>query len=431
VGNVPNLPDHSWVSRIEASRTAAGTAYATFDRHRFGDMKPYVYKTTDFGQTWTSLRANLPEFGYLYVIREDPKNPDLLYLGSEFGIFASFDGGRRWLPIHGDSLPPAAVRDILIHPRDNDLVIGTHGRAIWILDDVTPLQQLSDAVVKKAFLFDSTPATRFTPRFTKPFLADQTFHGESKEVGATISYYLGEEPEENGTVEITIEDSSGDQVRTLEGTKNVGLNRVSWALDYDPLGEEPRRGGGFGPSTPTLRVLPGSYTVRLSALGEEMTRSLEVRLDPELEISTADLEAQHEAAKRLTTMQHEVNQAFDTVTDVKRQLETVNKELEGFSDELTEEGKAIIEKLDEIRLKLVSDPGGYRSPAQLRGKIGSLLGAIGMVSARPTAAQSEWIERFDSELQEIRGVLSGLVDQEVAAFNRRINEAGVPRIAVK
>ncbi len=173
----------------------------------FGDgyyTKPYIYKTTDFGETWTSLRNDLPEFGFLHVVREDPKKSDLLYVGSEFGIFASFDDGRRWVPLHGDSLPPVPVRDIVIHPRDNDLIIGTHGRSIWILDDVTPLQQLSDAAKDKVFLFASMPATRYTPRFTKPFLADQTFHGEGAPNGAVVSYYLGAEPGDDETVNIRI-----------------------------------------------------------------------------------------------------------------------------------------------------------------------------------------------------------------------------------
>ncbi len=432
VENIANLPDHSWASRVEASRTAAGTAYITFDRHRFGDMKPYIYKTTDFGETWTDLRGDLPELGYLHVVREDPNKSGLLYTGSEFGIFASFDDGRRWVPLHGDSLPPVPVRDIVIHPRDNDLIVGTHGRSIWILDDVTPLQQLADASKDKVFLFASMPATRHTPRFTKPFLADQTFHGEGAPNGAVVSYYLGAEPGDDETVDIKVEDLSGNDIRTLKGTKRIGINRVTWALDYDPLGEERARQGGFGPSIPMLRVLPGTYTIRLSALGEEKVGKIEVRMDPEVEVSEADLEAQHEAAKRLTRMQQEASEALTTITGLQGQFKSLTGDLEAHGDEtLIAEAEAITDKLETLRLKLVSDPGGYRSPTQLQGKVNSLLSAVGSVSHRPTAAQSEWIDTFDSELRAVRAELDTLVNQDVVAFNRKMNESGVPRVFVK
>ena len=154
VGNVPGLPKASWVSWVEASRFDAATAYATFDRHTFGDMEPHVFKTTDYGKTWTPIVTPASGVrGYAHVIKEDTVSPNLLFLGTEFGLWISLDGGKQWAQYKGSDFPNVPVRDIVVQPRESDLVLATHGRGIWIIDDITPLRKLTPEVLAQEAVF--------------------------------------------------------------------------------------------------------------------------------------------------------------------------------------------------------------------------------------------------------------------------------------
>ena len=212
IEKVPAAPKEGHVSRVEASHFEAGTAYLTIDNHRFDDHKPYVYKTTDFGETWTSITGNLPE-GNVNVIREDPKNRNLLYLGTEYGFYVSLNGGREWKRFM-NGLPTVRVDDILVHPRDNDLIIGTHGRSIWIIDDITPLQQLSDQVTNaEAHVFDVRPAVAYVNDIQKAIWSEgaNVFKAPNPQRGTAISYWLKTAPQ--GDVKITISDIMGREIR--------------------------------------------------------------------------------------------------------------------------------------------------------------------------------------------------------------------------
>src|SRR5207248_186851 len=159
VGNVPELPTFSWVSTIEASRFDESTAYATFDRHTFGDMKPYAYKTTDYGKTWTALNLQPSGVrGYAHVIKEDTVDRNLLFLGTEFGLWISIDGGQRWAQYKGGNFPAVAVRDIVVHPRDADLILATHGRGIWIIDDISSLRAITPGLMTQDATFLPVPS---------------------------------------------------------------------------------------------------------------------------------------------------------------------------------------------------------------------------------------------------------------------------------
>src|SRR5262249_2080547 len=155
------------VSHVEPSRTNANTAYIAFDRHMFDDFRPYIFKTTDGGKSWTYIASNLPAKGYVQVVREHPKNTNLLYDNTELGLFASWNGGKDWLPLNLKNLPNVAVHDILVHPRENDLILATHGRSIWIFDDASPIQQMNQQILdSSAHLFPIRPALRFKSMFT-------------------------------------------------------------------------------------------------------------------------------------------------------------------------------------------------------------------------------------------------------------------------
>jgi photosystem II stability/assembly factor-like uncharacterized protein len=295
--NVPILSDKArelyHISRIEPSRYDPGTAYLAVDGHRFDDLKPYLYVTRDYGATWTSLAGNLPAVGNVNVIREDPKNKDLLYAGTEFGLYISLNGGGEWKEFMS-GLPRVRVDDILVHARDNDLIVGTHGRGIYIIDDITPLQQLGSAKVldKDEFLFDVRPGTQWLNdiRLSRYTGGAKLFRGNNPQPGTAISYYLRSAP--SGEVKITISDYSGKVIRNIVGTRDVGINRVQWNLRGDP---PPRPanlpagfgggGGGGGGGFAALFNLgpliePGTYNVKLSVNGKELATKVVVEADP-------------------------------------------------------------------------------------------------------------------------------------------------------
>ena len=233
--NVPDVPEGIWVSRVEASRYAEGTCYLTFDGHRSDIFKPFVFKTTDYGKTWTNITANLPDGGPVYVIREDPKNKSLLFVGTEFDAFFSRDGGKNWKDL-SLNMPTVAFHDLLIHPRDNDLIAGTHGRGLWILDDITPLQQATDKILaSEAHLFDNErPGTHWLSLRRGGYgRGNLYFAGENPTPGATINFYLKDKPSDPLKVEIT--DVTGN-LKTTFVVKDVeaGLNRLMWDMRFDP-----------------------------------------------------------------------------------------------------------------------------------------------------------------------------------------------------
>jgi photosystem II stability/assembly factor-like uncharacterized protein len=246
VDNVPNLPKETHVSRVEPSHFDAGTCYVTFDGHRTDDHKPYVFKTTDFGQTWSSRSANLPS-GNVNVIREDPKNRNLLYLGTEYAFYISLNGGGEWKRFM-TGLPTVRIDDILIHPRDNDLIVGTHGRSIYIIDDITALQQMTPESTGSAdaVVFDIRPAVAWVSDIQKAILAEgaKFFRAQNPAQGSAISYWLKNAADAD--VRITIKDVTGRDVRVLNGTRSAGLNRVQWDLRATPPGGRGRGAGGGG-----------------------------------------------------------------------------------------------------------------------------------------------------------------------------------------
>ena len=289
--NVPGIGELYHISRIEPSHFDAATAYLSVDGHRFDDWKPYVFVTRDYGATWSSIASNLPAVGNVNVIREDPKNKDLLFVGTEVGFFLSIDGGREWRKLM-TGLPTIRVDDILIHPRDNDVIIGTHGLGIYILDDITPLQQLtrSKVLYTETFLFDVRPGTQWFNdlRLSRSTGGAKLFRGANPPAGTAISYYLKTEPTTD--VKITISDYTGKVIRNINGTKEVGINRVQWNLRGNPPprpanaptgGGGGGGGGGFGGLFNLGPLVdPGTYLVKVSVDGKDFTTKVVVEADP-------------------------------------------------------------------------------------------------------------------------------------------------------
>jgi photosystem II stability/assembly factor-like uncharacterized protein len=267
--NVSGVPEGIWVSSVEASHFDAATAYVAFDGHRSGDFRTWVFKTTDGGATWTSLTNNLPDGNSVYVVREDLKNRNLLFAGSEFGLFVSLDGGKQWTR-WTNGFPTVAVHDLVVHPRDNDLVAGTHGRGIYILDDITPLQQLTDAVTSApAHLFANRAATIwedasrggarghfFYAAENPPYIPKRDDVVRVKLAnGALVHYYLKSKA---GEARLEIADITGQKKRTLTVSGEPGINRALWDLRFDARAEQVQQFvTRIGPALDRLEKLPG------------------------------------------------------------------------------------------------------------------------------------------------------------------------------
>jgi hypothetical protein len=279
------------VSRVIASARAPGVAWATFDAHRDGDFRPYVFRTDDFGATWTPKTAGLPDMGSVNVVVEHPDDPDVLFLGTEHHAFASTDAGATWARI--PNLPTTAYDDILVHPREQDVVFGTHGRSIWILDDTRPFVEWS-AVSGPAFLFSVRPTALFQYKKDTSYRGNADFVGDNPDEGALVTYRLGP-GSEDAVLRITRED--GTVVRRMQVPGAEGVHRVSWDLRHAVPGrpdvwerfEDPQLAHPLGQRGPL--VSPGHYTLTLEARGTEWSRPLEVLPDPEMPISLAEYRA--------------------------------------------------------------------------------------------------------------------------------------------
>jgi len=302
VANVPNLPKNSWVSWVQASNFDPGTAYAAFDRHTFGDMAPYVYRTTDFGKTWTPLITPQDPKGvrgYAHVVKDDLVKKDLLFVGTEFGLFVSIDGGTSWAQFKGSRFPAVAVRDLAVHPRDHDLVLATHGRGIWVIDDISPWRALTPDLLNQGAAFVAArPVQQRIDANGGWASGAATFVGDNPPDAAVITYYQ-KSRHLFGKLKIEVLDSTGRVVDTLPASKRPGLNRVIWGMREKPPRVPPAvQLAGAGLQGP--RLLPGTYTVRMTKAGKVSETKLAIGLDRRVKFSDADRKAQFDAAMKVT-----------------------------------------------------------------------------------------------------------------------------------
>ena len=390
VGKVPEVPRNTWVPHIEASKFDAGTAYVAFDDHRRSNWKTYVFKTTDFGKSWTSLTKSDPTagskekhelWGYALVIEQDPVKKDLLYLGTEFGLWISLDDGKNWMK-WTNGLPTASTMALTVHPRDHDLVVATHGRSAFILDDVRPLRTLSkDLLEKPVAIFETPPSYQHPVRAMDGyhFPADAMFRGDTKQYGALLTYSINVPPESLRTptmpgmpdvaggggesesaretqaqvpefvaamfgggpagsgggrrdtlrVRIEISDATGKLIRRMDGPAKKGINRATWNLRMDGprmprLGGTQRSegGGGFSGGQGS-EVLPGKYTVRVRAGRHEASGTVEVLTDPRSKVLMADRQQNFELRQKLAQRMEVAAEAVDRITRTKRTIDAM------------------------------------------------------------------------------------------------------------
>ena len=284
---LPGLPQSSWFAGIEASSHDENVVYVTVDNHRSDDYRNYVYRSADRGRTWTSIAGDLPADRVARTIREDPRNPRVLYLGTEFGLFLTIDGGARWIELK-NNMPRVAVNDLVIHPRDNDLVIATHSRGVWILDSLSAIQELApEAPGTAPQLFTIRPAEMIRYSSPKAHMGDMVFRGENPPAGAIIDYYL---PNPASKVALSVHDRAGNLVQSLAPGMRRGVNRVVWNLRHAALpAPEPavgdEEGSGARPApVPGPFVVPGEYLVRLLVDGRVLEQRVQVSDDPRLSV---------------------------------------------------------------------------------------------------------------------------------------------------
>jgi photosystem II stability/assembly factor-like uncharacterized protein len=329
--SIPGLPKGTWCSRIEASRFDAGTAYAAFDGHRTDDYASYLFKTSDFGKTWKSLRAGLP-FGWVHVVREDPKNRNLLFAGTEFGIYASLDAGASWFSLM-NNLPTVAVNDIAIHPRDNDLIIGTHGRGVWIMDDIAFLQEMSEDVVAGGFhLFAPKPSTLFwTSSKDEPY-GKAEFLGKNPPYGALVTTWNKSDVKEK--LKLLIRDGAGKSVAEMNLNQSAGVQRDAWNLQFVPEASDGVKYMSAG--SPMLAaqplVKPGIYGLEIETAGTKYSGAIEVRADDRIAFPDDQWTLQTTALGDLMKLSKRMGLAVTSARNIRRHLDIVIPEAEKTGD---------------------------------------------------------------------------------------------------
>jgi photosystem II stability/assembly factor-like uncharacterized protein len=451
-----DMPEWSRISQIDPSPFDAGTAYVAVDRHQFDELKPYIYKTTDYGKTWTKLGQGIPDRTFVRVVREDPKKRGLLYAGTEEGVYVSFNDGASWRPLKLN-LPTTPVHDLVI--KDNDLVVATHGRAFWILDDLSPLRQYSDEIAQKD-MFLYTPATAY--RIQAGAGAERRpskRSGQNPPAGAVIYYYLKDAPKSDTEAKVEILDASGNVIRKYSGSEyntleeppdpddkkpekelkpEAGLNRFAWDLRYEEAHHIPGYylweygSGARGPV-----AVPGHYQVRLTVGSKSQTADFDLKLDPRVKVTQADLEAQFNL---LLQTRNELSKVYDTVN----QIQDVRAQLAGLKRRLPENAsvKTIASAADDLDKKLTAvrddivnldisaNEDSLAYPPQLDAKLAYLAMDAGSADSAPTEAEQRQFEKLKRQSGELISRWEDIQRRDLAAFQKLATEGSLTTVMV-
>jgi photosystem II stability/assembly factor-like uncharacterized protein len=426
VKNIKDLPPNTWCSRIEASHFDESTAYAAFDGHRQDDYNTYLYKTTDFGKTWTSLKGNLP-FGWIHVVREDLVNPNLLYVGLEFGLFASLDKGITWFSLQ-NNLPRVAVRDIAVHPRENDLIIGTHGRGIWILDDIQPLQEMNPQVFSSGLhLFGIRPAAVYQISSSGEPSSRLAYSGKNPDYGMIITAYIKEKPTEKPKV--FIKDDDGETIHEFALPTRKGILRQVWNLQIVPKTKEGKvlkpTGVGF---LALPMVFPGIYSVEMTADGKTKTRAAMINPDPRFPIEKDEYQALVDFQVEVIAVSKKYSIAVTASNRIRTGLRKIDKALQERDTLPADAAKSVKEfedKFQKLADEIMPRGIGYKVPAKVAlrgGYLSQQLMFLGMWASSYPAAPTEVMlaatKESNDEVDGLIGRLNEIIRVDIPALNK-------------
>ena len=450
-----SLPEWSMVSIIEASPHDAGTAYAAVDRHKLDDFNPFIYKTHDYGKTWTLINSGIPTGSYVRSVREDPKMKGLLYAGTETGVYFSIDDGAHWQSLQLN-LPTSPVHDLAV--KDNDLVAATHGRAFWILDDVSPLRQASSGIAADDFhLYQPATATRL-------HFPDQVERrrpvGDNPPKGAILYYYLKSKPAAKEEITIEITDAQGKLMRKLSNLEenkqeqppewpdqekpanllpaDAGMNRFAWDFRSDGPVQIP---GAFYVGDPPRGplVLPGTYPVKLTVKGKTQTTPLDVVIDPRIQnqVTAAGLQQQIELAYKTQADIDALHRAVNQIRGLRTNLETLQKWTAAGTpnSEVITAAKSLDQKMTPVEEKLIntkvkSTEDNLRYPNMLDEQYASFNDLIQSVDQTPTAQQLLVYDDLHSRLTAQLAQWQQIQTTDVPALNGLMRKNGVPTLSV-
>lgn len=447
--NIPGIPMWGSVRHIEPSRYDAGSAYLIVDGHQENNRDPWVYRTKDFGKTWTLIVNGIAKspLSYAHIIREDPVRRGLLYLGTENSLFVSFDDGDHWTPLQLN-LPHAPVYGMVIQEQFNDLVISTYGRGIWILDDLSALQKLTpDVANANAHLYAPRPAYRFTDIEGNFSMNDDPTAGQNPPYGAAINYLLKAAHPDTGSnaVSIAILDPAGTVIRGLRGTGKPGLNRVYWNLrndsttavrmrtrpSYNAEFEMSRDSTRTAPQMARMSVLmpPATYTVKVTVDGQSYTQPLVVKKDPNQAESDQDLRASTDALLELQNDMNATAKMLDTIERIRIQLQRIGgtAEVKSAADALEQKFMSVEGNIVDLRMT-GRGQDEVRYPVKLGGQLSYLAGDISASDFAPTQSQLEVQKILETTLRDTRAALDKLIQSDLPAFNSIIAGKGLKAV---
>jgi photosystem II stability/assembly factor-like uncharacterized protein len=445
------IPEWSTVSIIDPSPHDGNTAYVAVDRHRLDDFKPYVYKTNDLGKTWTVIVNGIPDGAYVHAVREDPKRKGLLFAGTELGAFVSFDDGAHWQPVQLN-LPVSPIHDLTI--KDDDLVAATHGRAFWVLDDITPLRQVTSQLNQTDMLLYQ-PQTALRLHYPTEFDKRQPV-GDNPPPGAIIDYYLKTEPKDEVTLDIL--DAQGKLVRHLsskqkkdaeqppewpdrqERVKTIpakaGMNRFAWDIRYDDPVQIPGAFyAGDGPQGPL--ALPGDYQVRLTVAGKSQTAPLHLSIDPRTRGSEANLQKQFTLSAQVNDRISQLHQAVNEIREVRSQIKNLHTKFA--DDQRLASALAAADGLDQkmspverqlIQVDMKGSEANLAFPSMLNERFDAFSHVLDGADTAPTKPQLEVYQMLSTKLDEQLKLWTQIKTEDVAKLTEMIKQANLPALII-
>ncbi|HSD32446.1 MAG TPA: glycosyl hydrolase [Gemmatimonadales bacterium] len=432
------------VSLVDASSLDAATAYIAATRYKLDDFTPYAFVTHDYGKTWRRITNGIRPGHFVRVVRADPERQGLLYAGTEFGVYVSFDDGANWQSLR-QNLPVVPIPDLAI--KDGDLIAATHGRSFWILDDLSSLRQLSPEVVAaERWLFTPGDARRGPGGGGFGGGGGRAPVGRNPAAGARIDFYFRQAPDSGTPVTLEIRDARDSLVRRFstkpapEGDTlrvTAGLNRFVWDLRY-PGAHRFRGMVLWAGDTRGPIAVPGQYTVRLTAGSWSASRSFQVGLDPRVNVPVADLQRQFDFLVRIRDRVSAANDAVRQIRDLVQQVEGVTTRVKGqaaaapirtHADSLKAHLQAVEREIYQVQNRSGQDPLNF--PIRINNKLAALTGVVGSADARPTDASLAVFDALDAQIKTQLDRLNAIVTSELPAFNRLVAEQNVPAVIVQ